>query len=247
MIEQILTANGFSRKEAIVYLAILEAGEITVSHIANKTHLKRTSVYDILESLKEKGVVSITKRKGVQQVSALSPRNLVGQFLQAATMAEQALPQLMELAYSSPLKPRMRFYEGMDGLREILRDMSFSKGQTLGFTDYAQMPMELFTFIRKEVVPERRKRKNFILLIVPRNERNIHVQTEDDLHFGEHRFVEYPEEKHHIEVLIYDLTKVAFSSFKDGELFGVVIDSVAVYETLQNLFWLIWNQQPTSP
>lgn len=242
VIEQILTANGFSAKEATVYLAVLEAGEISVSRIAGKTHLKRTSVYDILETLKERGVVSVTKRKGVQYVSALSPRNLIGQFKQAASLAEDALPQLMEMAYSSPLKPRMRFYEGIDGLKEILRDMSFSKTQTLGFTDYDKMPKEMFTFIRKEVVPERRKRKNHILLIVPRNERNLQVQTEDEIHFGEHRIVDFPDEKNHIEILLYDSSKVGFLSFKEDERFGVVIDSPAIYQTLKNLFYLVWGQ-----
>jgi hypothetical protein len=148
----------------------------------------------------------------------------------------------MEMAYSSPLKPRMRFYGGIEGLKEILREMSFSQGQTVGFTDYARMPKEMFQFIRKEVVPERRKRKNFILLLVPRNETNERIHTEDDIHFGEHRIIEYPHTRKHIEVLLFDVTKVGFLSFEESERFGVVIDSRAIYETLKGLFELVWAQ-----
>ncbi len=240
MIEQILMQNGLNEKEVRVYLAVLEGGEIPVSQIAHKAHIKRTSVYDVLESLKERGIVSMIKRKGVHTVSALPPQNLIDRFKRSASLAEGVLPQLIELAYSSPLKPRMRFYEGIGGLQEILREMSYSREQVVGFTDYALMPKALFTFIRKEVVPRRRERKTLIRLIAPRNARNIEVQKEDDIHYGEHRLVDFPKQMNHIEILIYDYSKVGFLSFTEKELFGAVLDSSAIHTTLRNIFELVW-------
>lgn len=242
MIEEVLKQNGLNDKEAAVYLAILESGEATVAGIARKSHLKRTTVYDILEPLRERGIVSMVKRRGIHTVSALPPQNLIDRFKRSATMAESILPQLMELAYSSPLKPRMRFYEGVDGLCEILREMSYSRQQTVGFTDYAQMPEKMFKFIRKEVVPRRRERKNVIRLIVPRNKRNLEIQKEDDIHYGEHRIADFPADAKHIEILLYDFSKSAFLSFNEHELFGVVLDSPAIHTTLRNIFELVWAQ-----
>lgn len=242
MIEQILMQNGLNEKEAKVYLSILESGDITVSHIAQKSHLKRTTVYDILETLKERGIVSVVKRRGIHMVSALPPQNLIDRFKRSATMAESILPQLMEMAYSSPLKPRMRFYEDVSGLQEILREMSYSKQQTVGFTDYAQMPEAMFTFIRKEVVPRRRENQNFIRLIAPRNERNLAVHKEDEIHYGEHRVIDFPAHINHIEILLFDFTKTAFLSFNKDELFGIILDSKAIHMTLRNIFDLMWLQ-----
>lgn len=242
MIEQILMQNGFTQKEAKVYIATLEGGEIPVSHIAQKSHLKRTTVYDILEILKERGAVSIVKRRGIYTVSALPPQNLIDRFKRSATLAEGILPQLLELAYSSPLKPRMRFYEGIDGLKEILLEMSYSRIQTVGFTDYARMPKEMFSFIRKTIVPNRRERNNAIRLIVPDNERNREVQKEDLIHHGQHRLVDFPLDAPHIEILLYDSSKTAFLSFEPKELFGVVLDSPAIHATLHNIFELVWIQ-----
>ncbi len=125
-------------------------GESTITQLAAKTRLKRSSVYDSVTTLAEKGILSITKRRGAQYVSALAPRNLIERFKSAAKDAEGLLPDLMELAFASPLKPRMRFYEGLEGLKEVLRDMSLSSGQTVGYSDYAKMPKELFRFIRYE-------------------------------------------------------------------------------------------------
>lgn len=242
MIEQILMQNGMSDKEVRVYLAALEGGEISVSRIAQKSHLKRTTVYDILETLKERGMISVIKRRGIHTISALPPQNLIDRFKRSATLAESVLPQLMELAYSSPLKPRMRFYEGVGGLKEILQEMSYSKQETVGFTDYALMPPEMFKFIRKEVVPNRRERGNKIRLIAPRNERNLAVQKEDVIHFSEHRLVQFPRSINHIEILLFDHTKIGFLSFGKNELFGVIVDSAAIHTTLRNIFELVWSQ-----
>lgn len=239
--------NGLDDKEVKVYLAVLEMGEANVAHIAQKAHVKRTSVYDILETLKERGIVSVVKRRGAHMVSALPPQNLIDRFKRSATLAEGILPQLLEMAYSSPLKPRMRFYEDIKGLQEILREMSYSKQQTVGFTDYSQMPDALFRFIRKEVVPRRRELNDHIRLILPRNERNIAVQKEDIIHYGEHRIVDFPKHVPHIEILLFDFTKVGFLSFKKDEQFGIILDSQAIHETLRNIFELVWSQTPPSP
>lgn len=246
MIEQILMQNGLAEKEAKVYLAILEGGEMTALQIAEKSHLKRTTVYDILAVLKERGIVSMLKRRGIHHVSALPPQILIERFKRSAQLADHILPQLLELAYSSPLKPRIRFYEGIEGLKAILTEMSLSKQQTVGFTDYALMPKEMFAHIRKTVVPNRRERRNHIRLLVPRNERNIAVHKEDILHYGEHRIVDFPSDARHMEILLYDFTKTAFLSFETNELFGVVLDSAAIHTTLRNIFELVWMTFPSN-
>lgn len=242
MIERILIENGLTEREAKIYLMVLELGESTVLQIAKRTQMKRTTVYDVVEKLRSHGVVSVMRRKGSQCVSALPPRVLVDRFKQSAEMAESILPQMMELAYSSPLRPRMRFYEGMSGLKDILREVSHAGDQTFGFTDYARMPKELLEFIRKEVVPERRRHHNFIRMIVPDNAVNAKMRADDERHYGEHRLIHFPEAADHVEILLFDKTKVAFLSFAKEELFGAVLDSSAIYRTLKNLFQVLWNQ-----
>lgn len=240
MIERILIENGLTEREAKIYLTVLELGESTVLQIAKRTQLKRTTVYDVLEKLRSHGVVSVMRRKGSKYASALPPRVLVDRFKRSAEMAEGILPQMIELAYSSPLRPRMRFYEGISGLKDILREVSHASDQTFGFTDYARMPKELLEFIRKEVVPERRRHHNFIRMIVPKNEMNAKMRADDERHYGEHRLLHFPEATDHVEILMFDKTKVAFLSFAQKELFGAVLDSSAIYRTLKNLFQVLW-------
>lgn len=241
MIDRILRDNGLTEKEARIYLSALAAGEATVALLARKSRLERPTVYGIVEKMKGKGLLSLAKRRGIQYVSALPPRVLVDRFKRSAGMAEQALPQLLEMAWSSPLKPRIRFHEGMDGLKEILREFAHSQTDTMFFSDYASMPPELLAFIWKEIVPERRKLKSFGRGILPRNAVNAAQQAKDSSRLAEHRLVDFPMAENPLELLLYDDSKTAFLSLVKDEIFGVVLDSRAIYKTLTNVFQLVWN------
>jgi sugar-specific transcriptional regulator TrmB len=212
-----------------------------MARIAAKTQLKRPTVYAVVQILKTKGIVAILKKRGIQYVSALSPRLLIERFAHSTELAVQALPELLEMAYASPLKPRLQFFEGWEGILQVLRQFSYSKIPCMGFTDYEQMPKELFQFIRKTVIPERIKNKNKARLIVPDNPTNWRIQLEDNKYFTEHRIVPFSIPRNPIELLLFGESSVAFLSFIQEEMFGVTIDSPAIYNTLKNIFLYLWN------
>lgn len=241
MIENILRENGLSDKESAIYLATLEMGEATVAQISARSHLKRTTVYSVLEEMQKDGLVSISKRCGVVYVSPLPPRVLVDRFMRASRLAEEALPGLMALAYASPLKPRMRIQEGMEGIKNVLIEFGDSEQPTMGFTDYDGMPRELLAFIRSDVVPLRRRRGNTVRLLAPRNASNEKVREFDLSRMSEHRLVDFGSETGLLELLIYGKSNVAFLSFSRTEQFAIVLDSVAAHRMLVGIFNALWR------
>jgi sugar-specific transcriptional regulator TrmB len=48
---------GFSEKEALIYLQLVHAGGQSASTLAKKTRINRTTMYDILENLKSRGLI----------------------------------------------------------------------------------------------------------------------------------------------------------------------------------------------
>jgi sugar-specific transcriptional regulator TrmB len=243
MLEKILIENGLSEKEAKLYLAVLEGGELTLARAAEKAYLKRSTVYSLVDELKRKSIISITKRKGINYISALAPRLLIEHFEHSAEMAKSMLPQLTELAYASPIKPRIRFYDGMEGIQQILFEASSSRQDYMGFIDYTLMPKEIYTYIRKKVAPQRKKYGIKVRLLMPRNETNLRIFHEYREQI-EHRMVDFPSRKNHIEILLYEGSKIGCMSYVKNEMFGIVIDSEAIYQTLTDLFHLIWQLTP---
>ncbi len=57
MLQDLLERLGFSKKEILVYLTLVQRGRLTASELAATTQLNRTTVYGILSSLINKNVV----------------------------------------------------------------------------------------------------------------------------------------------------------------------------------------------
>lgn len=252
MLEDILIKNGFNKKEAQIYLCVLQCGEIPISRLVSKTGIKRSTIYLNMENLEQQKVLSLNKKRGIQYVSAIKAEILIEKFQKKATQeiqdlktkleeTEKYLPEFKNLEYTSPIKPRIKFFDGKEGIKQILREFSKSKEQGMGFTDYELMPPELLNFIQKEIIPERRKNRNKARFITTNNSTNLEVQKTDNKNYSNHKVLTFKEKNNPIELLLFENSKVAFVSFKREEMFGLIIESEAIYKTLKNIFDLNWH------
>src|SRR3989344_2980320 len=123
-----LHSLGFSEKEATVYVAILELGHGTVTEIARKAGINRTTGYDILDSLANKGIVNVTGKEPKQEYAAEPPESVIEYLKREAeaararmTKAGELLPQLRSVQ-ATQNRPKVKFYEGTEGLKQVYED-----------------------------------------------------------------------------------------------------------------------------
>ena len=69
---------GLTEKEVKVYLSTLELGYASVQKIAKQIKISRPTVYKIIKSLKEKGLVSESKDEQKRYFTAESPDKFLG-------------------------------------------------------------------------------------------------------------------------------------------------------------------------
>lgn len=70
-----LESIGLTKSEAKVYLALLRLGETTSGAIVDEAKVTRSKIYDILERLKNKGLVSYITKESTKYFSASNPKN----------------------------------------------------------------------------------------------------------------------------------------------------------------------------
>ena len=69
---------GLTEKQALVYLTALELGYTSIQKIAQKAKISRPTTYEIVKTLKQKGLVSESKDKNKRYFIAESPDKLLG-------------------------------------------------------------------------------------------------------------------------------------------------------------------------
>ena len=123
LLDEVLKQFGLTEKEAKIYLALLELGVASVQKIAHKAQIARPTAYDILESLKNQNLVSVFEKGQKKQYSPTDPNIILDKTRQKSKNLEEIFPQLKAL-YNLPMeKPKVRFYEGVEGVRVILDEV----------------------------------------------------------------------------------------------------------------------------
>jgi len=74
---EILRELGFSEREIKVYLALLKLGQTTVGPIAAKTRMQHSKVYQTLEKLIDKGLVSFVLKSKTKHFEAQDPKHIL--------------------------------------------------------------------------------------------------------------------------------------------------------------------------
>jgi len=122
MIKSALQSFGLNQKEVKVYLACLELGQARVSEIAKKSAVERTNCYSILDKLMSLGLVFEIKLKGRRQIAAEPPEKIELLLQDRQQKIKQVLPELKSIYNLSPNKPKIRFYEGADGIFQFFKE-----------------------------------------------------------------------------------------------------------------------------
>jgi len=129
MLTKQLEKFGLSEKEAKIYVALIELEVATANEVAERADVNRSSTYVVLDSLLNKGLVSISEDKTVKQYVASNPEILlqeIEQTIQAQEIVkkgiENILPELKALHKDTKAKPKVRVYTGKKGLIATFED-----------------------------------------------------------------------------------------------------------------------------
>jgi sugar-specific transcriptional regulator TrmB len=119
----LLQKIGLTEKEARIYHAALSLGPSTVSSIAKASVVKRTTAYSIIDSLVEKNLMT-REVHGIKELwQAAEPEALRTLLDDQQQALNRALPELHSLYRFSDAESVIKYYEGMDSLKEVYLEM----------------------------------------------------------------------------------------------------------------------------
>ncbi len=121
MLEE-LQKLGLSKGLATVYLDLIRHGQSQVHQITQRTKFHRTSIYDYLEKLMQKGLVNFHIEKNIKMFKATSPENLTHYFEDLQNQAKKIIPSLLKQQIVEKDDVIVEVYKGIEGLKFVLND-----------------------------------------------------------------------------------------------------------------------------
>ena len=149
-----LVKLGFSEKEAVVYLALLELGQQPASVIERKTMFPRPTVLFLAEGLVKRGFVR-KSRRGRAQFFYADPSDLKkiveAESAQRQETLDEILPLFDEVRNPLSSPPKVTFFEGMDGCRKAYSLLLESKTEVWEFAAHEDLVKMGEQFMKKFV------------------------------------------------------------------------------------------------
>ena len=144
-----------TRAEAKVYLVLVELGPSQAVGIVVKAGLHRRTVYDAIERLIEKGLVSYIKQNNIKHYEAVNPQQLKQILQERQNNLSEVLPQLTRLYDFSKEKQETVFFRGKPALKSVFNDQILEGKEILIMGASTKAPEVLkyyFTHFDKERV-----------------------------------------------------------------------------------------------
>lgn len=232
---------GFEPREIKVYTFLLSNKDLPVYKIATEIDLPRTTVYKVLESLRKQGFVSSWIKNGVKYFSAESPERLKELAQKKQDALKEAMPEMLGLFDSKSIYPKAKLYLGKEGVKhsfEMLLENVKTNNTKIIYAYTDNMLTKQFPVFFKEW----RERKNkatdaFTQLIVP-----FGTSMDKDYLSDDHRETRImPKDFSFTGAIDICDGLVLFFSFREKEVYSIVIESPIVSDMLTKLFKYVWK------
>jgi hypothetical protein len=238
-----LIKYGLSEEEARVYIACLEINGGPVSVIARKAGVHRVSCYHTIENLLQKKLLSQYNKNNVKHFAAEAPETLETLALEKVNLVKGIMPELKTLVSSLAFRPKIRFYEGRDGVERVFTESLDAEGEILGYTNLEQV-LEFFPDFFKSYTKQRLDRGIKTRYLSPNTVESVQVMLPFlpkgyDQNLIEILLVNKDQFPFENEVLIYGNT-VGIVSLNPDELLGLIIESATFARTMNAVFDLAW-------
>ena len=241
VIQKSLEQLGLAGKKADVYLASLELGSASVIEIAKKAGVKRTTCYDILLELEKEGLIYETSKGKKRLFIGEDPEKIKKDLARKQGLIEDILPELKSIYNIKGVKPKIRFYEGKEGLKEVYNDTLKYSGELLAFASE-----DVAKILGQEWVDsyfKRRIKKGIhCRAIMPSTGLVKEYASKDREQLRQSKLIDPEKYPFSIEINLYGYQKVALMSSKEET--GVIIEGAEIYKTMKLIFELIWDNLP---
>jgi sugar-specific transcriptional regulator TrmB len=192
-----------------------------------------------LQSLKEQGLIEEQEIRNRKAYLASDPESLLRNWQRKKETIEQLLPDLRGIYTTQKNKPKIRFYEGAEQVKEIYENSLLSQ-EVLAIGSTNQMSI-LFPEFTRYYFEELKKRQIVFYDVLTHESEKVAIESKDTLK-GLYDFKLLPNEYQDppTDILIWE-NNIALITLKEP-IFGTVLSNQLLTQTFRTLFKLIWTR-----
>ena len=156
-VQDFLRNYGFTANKAELYCALLKRRSGSASELAQAAGIQRTTAYDILRELCDENLAVMSFAGSKRIYHANPPEEMQNRLMHQLNQLELLLPSLQALFFHQEQLPRIRYYEGPEGIIQVYEETLEVESKEYfyfgGMIDFAQSVGREYmsNFIRRRI------------------------------------------------------------------------------------------------
>lgn len=233
--KNILHDIGLTEVEAKVYLALLKNGSSLAGKISRDTGVHRRTVYDAIERLIEKGLVSYIRTNNRKYFEAVHPRRLLEILKERESDIVTMLPELEAQFKFVKEKKETVFFRGKKAMQTIFNEQMAHSG-VVYYSGSSKVLGEICKSYLKKFDSTRKEKGIKMKIVSDSNGRDI--KEMNNLYGCEARFLKKWEDNKTV-VSVYGDNVVVINW--DEDPIAIVIKEKEISKGFLNYFNILWN------
>ena len=156
-IQKALQKVGLSANEAKIYAALVSLGSSKAGKLSKTAEIDRTSTYNSLKLLLEKGLASYVVIGKTKWFQPTHPSRLISMIKEKEEMMREALPAIIAEYQQKKLDENVRLFKGLRGVQTVLQDILEESKANLIFGSEGQLERYIPHFAHRFVSEMKKK------------------------------------------------------------------------------------------
>jgi len=235
---------GLKEKESKIYIFLLKEGSSLANAIAKKTEILRSSIYDYLDVLLDKGFISYTIQSGKKYFQAVNPQKILDNFQDKKQEEEETLkkiiPELTSIQNLASSKSKIEVFQGKEGMKTAMSYILRGRPKEILTSGSSGVGYKLLPFFLEHWHRERAKKKVKLRIIYNDVPESIErIKNGPPLGYSEVRFSSVA----HTSLtgtLIYN-NKICLTIWDLDNPYAILIESDSIAQSYKDNFELLWK------
>ncbi len=240
--EQQLEQLGLSKNESKIYLYLLKKGSTTTGSIIKHTGIANSRVYESLNSLVSKGLVTYSIQKNGKHFQAADPNKFLEIEKEREYQLHSILPDLIKLRDLSKEETSSAVYEGFEGFKTAFKqiiDDCPNNGTIfiLGFSEQQYASKSLRTFLANMNLKSSEKKQKLKIILDSSARKTLGKDREKEK-FSE---VRYMPQGYISPAAIDTFEDYVYIFLWENKPFVFMIKNKAIADSFRHYFRFLWS------
>jgi len=240
-IQETLESIGMNKNEILIYLDLIRAGNSSAHEISKRTKIHRPNVYDTLDTMIKKGMVTSSIEESRKIFYPIEPKNLLEYLKQREYELQEAIPEIEKFKNNSKKERKVEMAEGIRAFRIMLNDLLERGKDIYVYGIPKDVPEKIGGFLND--FHQRRIQKGIIMKHIYNKDAEKRVKYLNEMQYTEARYLPSSFDSKSSTLISENVVMLIFW---DEPMFIVTIQNESIANAYKKYFEILWEEAKIS-